>query len=423
MKKLLRILPLLTLVTSPLVAEEIDPLAAARSANLATVTNLWRTNRSRSVNDANFVTRRGLTADIAARTIEILAEATPIDGGVVEFFIVGEHSGHDYEALVTSFAKPSDIEAVLQQLGMQPGQPVNPKTMRFWPKGERVNITVQPYHTNTPPLRLESMVLNADTNTPPLRLESMVLNADTKRPLPDTGFIFCKLLRRKLPNGLDQCIADVDDPGSIASTYNEPTTLFDVPRKAPQAEVYEKNSVNPKTRFAPGTLLKLTITPQSTPDKRRVRDYTFKLTPDAKGNGVAGAHIALINGAGQTLPAKTLKEIVLSLKADVEKGLDPYLILNIAPDVPIQAIYDFATILNQIEGERGIRMEPPLNRHLYYRAYIPQLLYRDRKSRTAQPWELKLEKSNGVISAKLIQIKEQSPLSTTIRKSLPAWMA
>ena len=113
-------------------AEQLSDRARMRQQNLNTVTNSWKANLDRAANDANLFVRRGLTANIAERKVEILGEATSLGkNAVTEFFIVAEHSSHDYEALITSFALPSDIEAALIQLNMQPGLSTDHKNLRF----------------------------------------------------------------------------------------------------------------------------------------------------------------------------------------------------------------------------------------------------------------------------------------------------
>ena len=62
--------------------------------------------------------------------------------GLAEFFIIGEQSGHGYEAVAVSFASAADIVDGLVFIGMERGRPVDFEKLCLWPKGERVKVSV-----------------------------------------------------------------------------------------------------------------------------------------------------------------------------------------------------------------------------------------------------------------------------------------
>ena len=51
------------------------------------------------------------------------------------------------------------------------------------------------------------------------------------------------------------CAADVYGPNTIASTYNEPATLLDLPRQAAQGDVYSFQFPNPEYALPSNTLV------------------------------------------------------------------------------------------------------------------------------------------------------------------------
>mgnify|MGYP006303150745 CR=1 FL=1 len=60
-------------------------------------------------------------ADLEAREVLVWGEDTGmIPGDPLEFFVIAENSGHDYEALMISYARPSDIHQALEKIGLVP---------------------------------------------------------------------------------------------------------------------------------------------------------------------------------------------------------------------------------------------------------------------------------------------------------------
>lgn len=73
----------------------------------------------------------------------------------------------------------------------------------------------------------------------------------------------------------------------------------------------------------------------------------------------------------------------------------------------LEDIKTICVALSQIETPVGIRVEPPPEGHLYYKAFLPDEKFRSRKKRPAQPWELYIERAaDGKISATLIEIEQ-----------------
>ena len=71
--------------------------------------------------------------------VTLWGEATGVSPDApIEFLLIPTDSGHDYEALTISFAKPSDIHRALAFIGLKPGKSVDYAAYRYWvSKGER----------------------------------------------------------------------------------------------------------------------------------------------------------------------------------------------------------------------------------------------------------------------------------------------
>ena len=88
----------------------------------------------------------GVVADVAARSVRFLAEATGTGAGeTVEFFAIGPLSDRAYESLLVTVASPTAIAAAFDKIGLPPGVGANPMQARLWPYGEKVEISVKPW--------------------------------------------------------------------------------------------------------------------------------------------------------------------------------------------------------------------------------------------------------------------------------------
>ena len=186
--------------------------------------------------------RPGLVADRAARSVRVYGESVRLNpGDPVEFALIAETSGKDYEAQAVSFALPSAVHEALEFIGLKPGAPVDATALRFWPRGERVKVTIEVLATNGAATALG-------------RAESTVVDTRTGKPLPEAGFVFCgsrwTTATEDAGSSTDRVYAaDVFSPNSIISVYNERNSVLDVPRRAAQGEVYTFQVPNPERRL------------------------------------------------------------------------------------------------------------------------------------------------------------------------------
>ena len=112
--------------------EAADESALAASAAQAKLRKKKRAEHRKAYEgNSDVLVLPGLVADRKERKVDILVEATGLAGGAVaEFLLVDQSSSHGYEALLWSFAKPSDVHAALLFIGLRPGAPYNPRALR-----------------------------------------------------------------------------------------------------------------------------------------------------------------------------------------------------------------------------------------------------------------------------------------------------
>ena len=166
-------------------------------------------------------------------------------------------------------------------------------------------------------------------------------------------------------------LADTDAQGSIVSSFNSPTTVFDVPFRAGQGEVYSRFLANPALELPKGQKVYLIMTPEPRPEgkPRRVVDFTLKLSPD-------------------TLP--TLSEKLTSFRGVLPEQ-DPFVTLDFDGKLTLQQCATLAQALNLLDNDEALRIEAPLAGQLYYKAFLPSPHWRERANRPTQPCELHLK--------------------------------
>ncbi len=370
MNRLLSLLALAALAGHAPVALRADEMPPAAKANLERVAAWDAENRQACADTNRYLLRRNVRADRQARTVAILAESCGLAANAtVEFGIVGETSDRAYEALLRTYARATDLAAALEFIGLPRGRNVGAKAQRFWPTGERVAI-----HVERP----------ATTNAP-LPLEAFILDRKTGEPLAQRHFVYCGSPRVPALDGEDGeiCLADREAPCSILSTYNEPQTLLDVPRQASQGEVYENYVANPGLLLPEHELVRLVLSPETRPDGRpRLRPMALLVTASEVPGGLA-FELREPSPAG---PAhfQAFGELLKRLMAVVDESCDPMVSLVLDDAIPLRRAREICKVIQKIEGENGVRMEPPPAGQIFYKSFLPD----ERKERLSQPWEL-----------------------------------
>ncbi len=370
--------------------EDADPAVYFTLQHRAQAEELYKSWRQEHAGEEHMLIRYGLRADRSEQFVEIVAEASGLPpSDPVEFVLISEMSGHDYEALAISHALPSDIHAAMEFIGMKPGTPFNPQALRFLPKGERVFIT---FHWT-----------DEDGLAHSYHAEELVMNARTGTHLEKNGFVFVG------SQWLDEddnrvYAADMYGPQAIVSLYNEPTTVFDVPRAVSQGEVYGFLAPYPERQAPFGQFLRIRFTPEYTDGRQRIADVTLAIRP---GTDEAPVFLTLTDTRGEALhDGHALHQIVSALSRISEQGQTPYLTLDLHDDAPVNEIRDLLRLLQSFQKEQTLHIEPPQTGDLFYRAFVPPDIHRDRAQRPTQALELRMERENDAFTARVVEIED-----------------
>jgi hypothetical protein len=358
----------------------------------------YESNRKKHAGDTNILVRPGLVADKRARRVEVMVERTALrPNAPCEFTVIDETSDHGYEALLISFAKPSEVHRALQFIGAEPGESFDPASFRHWPKGEPFILSV------------------VRTNGPALRLEQLLLDRRTGKTLREEGFLFTG--SRMLPSPEDAqkqvYAADEYQPKSIVALFNSTYSVLEVPYSAAKEAVYQNTSINPEHPLPEGALLTLVIEPANRDGSRRVKNLVLQVetarTPTAQLTNEVERLASLrpqLKDAGTVLNREeTLISVIQSLAALDRKKHDYFVSVNFGDSVTLGQAQSLARILSTIDREQGIRIEPPTSGQLYYRAFTPDRELMDREARLFHPWELELSEKDAQVSGKLLLVE------------------
>jgi len=348
--------------------------------------------------NADMLVLPGLVADRKEHTVEILVEATGLAGqSVAEFLLVDQNSSHGYEALLWSFAKPSDVHAALVFIGLSPGAPYDPRALRFFADGDPVDLFIK----------------EADSDE--VRIEELIIDRESGESLPHDGFVFAGSIIEPLtegqPEDTPRYAADIYDPRSVASVYNEPTAVLDVPRKVQKGEAYGNQVVNPETAFNRGELLTVVMRPREHDgDAPLKRELVLRVggggAAAGKTNAAVTAALQLGIRAGDDLyqgsvSDEMLKALMTNLKSMAE-GQVAYMELDVEESTPLQEAQKVASIMAVLESMGVLMVNPPPDGQLYYRGFIPDRRWLDPAGRPAQPWELHLKRHEGGMTGEMV---------------------
>ena len=312
----------------------------------------------------------GLVADRKNQRVEIYVETTSaIHNSVVEFFVIGKNSSHGYEALTWSFAGAADIHRALEFIGMKAGLPIDYSKLRFVAKGERVVASLRP-------------IEHPDER---LRLETILTDSRTERPLPEDGFIFSGSIKVPSPDSESNMVfaAEAYDPFSIIPVFNNSFSVMDVPWTMNQNDVYE-NVHTDDHGLKSHELMVLVLEPEFTDGRSRVKELELRIGGDEG--------FALKDADDKTLNEEPTFEAVLNaLHGLLEGGQSPYLSPRFDPEIKLGNIQKVCAVLEILQSGSGVKIEPPKEGRVYYKAFLPDPEGRTVEERITQPWELHLD--------------------------------
>ena len=390
--KAITLVSLVSLVawTSAVAQDESSTVYNERPIHAAKAQEAYRANLEAFNGMDHVLVLPGLVANRQTQRINVYGESTGIQPGtIVEFLLIDAESNKGYEALLWSHAKPSDIDRALQFIGMKPGEPFHPGKSRIWPKGERVFVGVG--------------AMDEEDRMP---IERLIFDKATNETLPEIGFVFTGSMmvhRLDSPNKMAYA-ADVMDPRSVASIFNDSTTVLDVPRRAPKGVVYGRQLVAKECWFKKNELLTVTLEPEYKSGRKRVVPVALTVKVNRAEGVKPSLGFELRGVEGQVLVDREDVPSVLGFFGELNAdGRDPFVSVRFDSRLKLSVVRQVCQLLRAIDTERGIRVEPPEAGQLYYEAFLPDRQLLDRDSRVVDPWEVHLKRGEAAgLSAKLV---------------------
>jgi hypothetical protein len=336
----------------------------------------------------------GLIADRARKRIEVWVERSAVARSEpCEFMLVSELSDHTYEALLISFAKPGDVHRAIEFLGTKPGEPFDPGSLRYWPRGESFVIRL------------------SRQDKPPMPIESLLLDRRTGQALPEGRFMFTGSRRVAPREGASAVYtADAVQPMSIVSLFNTADSVLQVPHRAPKDVVYQNTVIHPGVVLEDDGLLTLVIEPANRPEESRVKELELEVFATGGVDGASPSDAERLKALrvqlkepGAALDERSALPALLERLALLDRRRhDFFLTVRFGGDLELGHARAMAGVLALIDSDKGLRIEPPPAEHLYYRAFTPDRNLLDRDARVFHPLELILSEQEGKVSGKLV---------------------
>jgi len=272
---------------------------------------------------------------------------------------------------------------------MEAGLPVNPKENRFWPKGERVKMRI-------------ALHSRPDELVP---VEQYVLDDRTGKTLPEEGFAFTGSVMIENARKEKVLAADAREPQSIASNYNEPETLLDVPYQGNQDALYDHLHSHEGRRLPADELLQIVLEPEYKDGTRRICELTLEASaPEQATDSITNYIFSVTDTDDKILNSdKDLKSSLALFNVKNSADKDVYVTVRFDDNVPAIHASQICQVMQSLEASGSIRIEAPPKGQLYYRAFTPSPAYLDRKARAGHPWELRLRREKDAVTGKLTQ--------------------
>lgn len=357
-----------------------DPTPPAESYESATAkpaaVESFEQARDLLADQDRFWTAPYIVADLEEKEIFVWGEYTGMNASEpVEFFVIAENSGHEYEAIMTAFAAPSDLHTALEKIDLSPGAPVNPDAHRFWPRGDRVIAEFLHHHKdkNEPAaLPVEATIAENDN---PMRPEPWVFTGSPRQPPPNN------------PEGEPVYAADLFSPNSIASTFNLRHTVFDLPRQGTKSQTYGDFIRRGGFELEEGAPLILRLRPAPENSYPTPLDWQVDISGSDPEVTLAGEHLP---------DAETLEDLGAAMNQ--RENEEHFLEVRFDPGMPLGDLVKAARKVQLIEQHVDTaRVGPPAKGRMYYRAFIPDPKFRNRSQRPSQPVELHLTQTGATV--------------------------
>src|SRR5207248_460239 len=163
---------------------------------------------------------------------------------------------------------------------------------------------------------------------------------------------------------------DISDSRSIASDYNESASLLDVPWQSPQGEVYGSLKANPQFPLKGGQFVEILLEPEYKDGKKRVMDLSLSVSMPEGKSTISAAKFGLRDSAGERVGGgDSLVHALGTFGKLVEAGHDPFVTMSVDGSLTLRSARELFTMIQGMDRDGGIRIEPAPPGQLYYRAF------------------------------------------------------
>jgi hypothetical protein len=333
--------------------------------------------------DPDFLLQRGLRANRKYRYVDVLAHATGIGAGSKADLVLAGRDSKSAGAIAVAEVNAAELQGALTFIGLSAGHPIDIDKLLYWPKGNRVTISV--YWDQDGDGRLNEVV----------EAERLLVDNKWDSELPKLGFRYVG----PMP-GVQSAI-------ELASAYNSQNTLFEVAYTISNKYAEEHFSVNPAYVFATGQALRVRLRPEA--PGVRVEDYLLEV---ANGDGDDGGRIDNLRIHLRVLDSEELvvggfEDVFLSLEKKIAEGEEPFIRIHFSDAMSAASVRDVARFTGQFLVEQQIRIEPS-EADPYFSAFLPNETWREpnRRGRSTQPLEIHF--ADGEFAGELFQHSENT---------------
>lgn len=290
----------------------------------------------------------GVVVDAAAHRVRLLVEATGLDPvDTIEFFAIGPLSDRAYESFFVTVASPAAIAAAIERAGVPRGVPTNPGAARLWPVGEKLTLTAREV-----PIRNDQAQNAKELSFSDLLVDTRAKEEDDalRRPFLYTG---------GARDGSGAVVASTNIPCAVFALYTHAPSLLLMNGQFDQSTNYGR--FRAKKVWPAGTLFELTLA------------WDGRITVLQRDVTLTKANVA------EALPA---------LRKDADAH-DLFVRLAFGADVTVGDAEDLATALAMVDG-KGLKVNGAMDGQFFFRAFLPDVSWRERKNRIFQPFEVHL---------------------------------
>ena len=287
----------------------------------------------------------GVFFDREKRTVNFLVEACGVgENDILEFFIIGPMSDRAYESFAVSVASPALIADAVEKIGVGRGVPVSPFDARFWPQGEKIDISIAEYDGK--------------------RGEMKPFKAFIRdKAAAEAGDVFASKFvwtgGERHPDG--SLVAATNIPCSVMSFYNLGQSAVLLNGVFDQSATYGRFS--PVKTYKPGDLLEVRF---SWDGKNTVQDRTVEVD------------------------SSNVKKTVNALHADSKSGDDIFVKVAFGKNVTIAEAKKISEAFSMLDGN-GIKLNGCAQGQFFVKSFLPDDSWRNRAGRLFQPFEIHLK--------------------------------